>query len=206
MDHVLTHGEQPKTIYVFTKKLKIAEEMFYKHFGSFDGVEQSIWTSFMSKTITDVKTQEVWNAYTSREKTLSLFYSFVELLKCNRSFIVYSTKNMPRQVRTPKILEGLKTEFDSFTSSILQEGLESNELADRKFFSERYKDAIWLQFIFILDFWIRDISADFEKTDEAIEKGLNVTFDLFQRSPIDNLLEYGKFLVKNGGFKDYIHF
>ena len=42
--------------------------------------------------------------------------------------------------------------------------------------------------------------------DEAIEKGVNVTFDLFQRSPIDNLFEYGKFLAKNGGMKEKMGF
>jgi hypothetical protein len=60
--------------------------------------------------------------------------------------------------------------------------------------------------VFILNFWINDNSAAFEKTDEAIEKGINVTFDLFQRSPIDNLFEYGKFLVQNGGIKDKMGF
>ena len=58
----------------------------------------------------------------------------------------------------------------------------------------------------MLNFWINDASAGFEKTDEAIEKGVNVTFDLFQRSPIDNLLEYGKFLAKNGSLKEKMGF
>ncbi len=59
-----------------------------------------------------------------------------------------------------------------------------------------------MQFVFIINFWTSDDSTAFEKTDEAIEKGINVTFDLFQRSPIDNLFEYGKFLTRNGKFKE----
>jgi hypothetical protein len=47
-----------------------------------------------------------------------------------------------------------------------------------------------------------DDSKDFEKSDEAVEKGINVAFDLFQRSPIDNLFEYGKFLTRNSKFKE----
>lgn len=206
MDYVLTHGEQPKSVYIFTRKQKLTEEAFYKHFGSFEGVEQSIWTDLMHTTILEVQGQEIWIKYAAREKALSLFYSFFELLKNTRSFAVYSTEKMPRHMGTPKLLQGLKTAFENFTTVILQEGLDSSELADRKFFSDRYKDALWLQFSFILDFWIRDTSAGFEKTDEAIEKGLNVTFDLFQRSPIDNLLEYGKFLIKNGGFSEKMRF
>ncbi|MDQ2864039.1 MAG: TetR family transcriptional regulator C-terminal domain-containing protein, partial [Bacteroidota bacterium] len=71
-----------------------------------------------------------------------------------------------------------------------------------KFFSKRYKDALWIQFAFIINFWIDDDSNGFEKTDEAIEKGINLSFDLFQRSPIDNLFEYGKFLARNGKLKE----
>jgi hypothetical protein len=56
--------------------------------------------------------------------------------------------------------------------------------------------------MFIINFWLDDDSKDFEKSDEAIEKGINVSFDLFQRSPIDNLFEYGKFLTQNSRFKE----
>ncbi|MGV8880015.1 MAG: TetR family transcriptional regulator C-terminal domain-containing protein [Sphingobacteriaceae bacterium] len=206
MDYVLTHAEQPKSVYIFTRKQKSTEEAFYKHFGSFEGVEQSIWTDLMQKTIAEVQAQQIWIKYSSREKGLSLFYSFFELLKNTRSFAVYSAGQMPKHIGTPKLLQGLKTAFINFTIGILQEGLDSSELTERKFFSDRYKDTLWLQFSFILDFWLRDTSAGFEKTDEAIEKGLNVTFDLFQRSPIDNLLEYGKFLIKNGGFSEKMRF
>ena len=77
--------------------------------------------------------------------------------------------------------------FENFAEETIKEGIETSELiTDRKFFAKRYKDALWVQFVFVLNFWINDNSTGFEKTDEAIEKGINVTFDLFQRSPIDN--------------------
>jgi hypothetical protein len=206
IDFVLTEGEQPKSVYIFAKKNKMPEEEFYKFFGSFDAIEQNIWTGFAIKTIAEIKTQEVWLQYSAREKALSYFYSFFELLKSSRSFVVYSIKKQHRSFVTPQVFEGLKDTFESFCSDLITEGLESNELSERKFFSNRYKDALWVQLVFVLNFWINDNSTDFEKTDEAIEKGINVTFDLFQRSPIDNLFEYGKFLAKNGGLKEQMGF
>lgn len=206
IDYVLTEGGQPKSVYVFAKKNKMAEEEFYKFFGSFDAIEQHIWGTFAHKTLTEIKAQEVWPEYSSREKALSFFYSFFELLKSSRSFAVYSVKKQPRGFSTPQVFESIKTAFDNFADDIIKEGLETAELSDRKFFSSKYKDALWIQFAFVLNFWINDNSAGFEKTDEAIEKGVNVTFDLFQRSPIDNLLDYGKFLAKNGGLKDKMGF
>ncbi|MFD0793522.1 TetR family transcriptional regulator C-terminal domain-containing protein [Mucilaginibacter litoreus] len=205
IDYVLTEGYQPKSVYVFAKKNKMAEDEFYRFFGSFDAVEQSVWTDLINTTLNEVRAQEIWLQYTSREKALSFFYSFFELLKGSRSFVVYSL-GKHRGLGTPKVLEPAKQVFDEFAVDILNQGLESGELSDRKFFSKRYKDALWIQFGFVLNFWINDDSAGFEKTDEAIEKGVNVTFDLFERSPIDNLFEYGKFLAKNGGIKQKMGF
>ena len=206
IDYVLTEGEEPKSVYIFAKKHKMTEAEFYKHFGSFQALEQNIWADVAQKTLAEIKAQEVWAQYSAREKALSYFYAFFELLKQQRSFAVYSLKKQPRGITTPAIFNELHEIFENFCTEILNEGLESGELSDRKFFSKRYKDALWVQFGFVLHFWIGDNSAGFEKTDEAIEKGVNVTFDLFQRSPIDNLFEYGKFLAKNGGFKEKMGF
>ena len=206
IDYVLTNGEQPKSVYIFAKQNEMAEEVFYKYFGSFLAVEQSIWAGFAQTAITEIKTQEVWLTYTAREKALSFFYSFFELLKSSRSFAVYSIKQQPKGFSTPVIFHNLKDIFENFSIGILNEGIETGELSDRKFFADRYKDALWIQFVFVLNFWINDTSAAFEQTDEAIEKGVNVTFDLFQRSPIDNLFEYGKFLAKNGNIKERMGF
>lgn len=205
IDYVLTEGHQPKSVYVFAKDNNMAEEEFYRFFGSFDAVEQSVWVDLTLKTLSEVRAQEIWSQYSSREKALSFFYSFFELLKSNRSFAVYSIRKH-RSIGTPKVLEPAKDIFENFAENILNEGIETQELTDRKFFSKRYKDALWVQFGFVLNFWINDDSAGFERTDEAIEKGVNVTFDLFQRSPIDNLFEYGKFLAKNGGLKEKMGF
>jgi len=206
IDFVLTEGEQPKSVYIFAKKNKMPEEEFYKFFASFDAIEQNIWTSFAAKTIAEIKTQEIWPQYTSREKALSFFYSFFELLKSSRSFVVYSVKKQPKTFSTPQVFVGIKDVFENFCNDLIVEGIESNELSERKFFSNRYKDALWVQLVFVLHFWINDNSTGFEKTDEAIEKGINVTFDLFQRSPIDNLIEYGRFLAKHGGIKQTMGF
>jgi len=202
IDYVLTHNEQPKSVYSFVKKLKISEAEFYEFYGSFDSIEKTIWVELTVETIDTIQQQEVWLQYTSRDRMLSFFYSYVELLKKQRSFIVYSLSKQTTRFSTPDVLSGMKPVFENFAEGLIHEGLETGELADRKFLTKRYKDALWIQFAFIINFWINDDSAGFEKTDEAIEKGINVTFDLFQRSPLDNLFEYGKFLSRNGKFTE----
>lgn len=206
IDYVLTHNEQPKSVYSFAKKLKITEADFYSFYASFNSIEKNIWFELTSEAIHEITQQEHWAQYTAREKVLSFFYSYVELLKSHRSFVSYSLKKHGRRLATPEALLGAKAIFENFAEETINEGLETGELAERKFFSKRYKDALWVQFAFILNFWIDDDSNDFEKTDEAIEKGIQVTFDLFQRSPIDNLFEYGKFLSQNAKLKERMRF
>jgi AcrR family transcriptional regulator len=202
IDYVLTHNETPKSVYDFAKKLGISEADFYNNFASFIAIEKSVWANLTLEAIEKIKEQEIWNQYSSREKILSFFYSYIELLKTKRSFIIYTLKKYAKRLSSPEILSAVKPIFENFAEDVIQNGLDSGELAQRKYFAKRYKDGLWIQFLFIINFWAEDDSNDFEKTDEAIEKGINVAFDLFQRSPIDNLFEYGKFLARNGKFKE----
>ncbi|GAC1304223.1 MAG: hypothetical protein NVSMB24_11380 [Mucilaginibacter sp.] len=206
VDFVLTEGEPPKSVYLFAKKNKMPEEEFYKFFSSFEAVEQNIWTGFAVKTISEIKTHDAWRLFTAREKALSFFYTFFEKLKSSRGFVTYSIQMQPKTFTPSPVLSGIKDVFEHFCNDLIMEGIGSDELSDRKFFTNRYKDALWVQLLFVLNFWINDSSTGFEKTGEAVEKGVNVTFDLFQRSPIDNLLEFGKFLSRTRSIKHKMSF
>ena len=206
IDYVLTNNEEPKSVYVFAKNIGITEQEFYNFYSSFIAVEKAIWADLTIKAIEEIQQQEVWATYTSREKILAFFYAYIELLKTKRSFVVYSLKKSRTHHSTPEVLNDAKTIFQTFAENIIKSGLDSGELADRRYLSKRYKDALWIQFGIILNFWINDSSTNFEKTDEAIERGVNVTFDLFQRSPLDNIIDYGKFVARNSRFKERMRF
>ena len=197
INHVLLNGRQPASVYAFSKELELEEREFYTYYSSFNALEASIWEQFFSDTQEIIESQEVWAGYTVREKFLSLFYSFTEHLKGSRSFVVYSTAQIGLELGTPVIMISLKKRFYSFADRLVAAGIESGELSERRFISSRYVDAIWIQFVFVINFWLRDTSANFEKTDEAIEKGLNVTFDLMSRVPLESILDYGKFIFRN---------
>jgi hypothetical protein len=206
IDYVLTNNEPPKSVYIFAKNIGITEPEFYAFYSSFIGVEKAVWAELTVKTIAEIEGQEVWGSYSAREKVLAFFYAYIELLKSRRSFVVYSLNKHKTKMQTPEILNGTKTIFENFADTTIREGLDKGELADRKFFSKRYKDALWIQFGVILNYWINDNSTGFDKTDEAIERGINLTFDLFERSTLDNLIDYGKFFARSSGFKEKMRF
>ena len=206
IDYVLTKGMKPASVYIFAKENNMTEEEFYNSYASFEGMEESIWTDLCQKALSEVQNQEIWEQYSSRDKILAFFYGLIELLKSKRSFVLYSLKQSGQTIGTPSILKGVKNLFESFASGLVDQGVESGELANRRFLTSRYKNALWIQFGVILNFWVKDNSAGFEKTDEAIEKGINVTFDLFGKTPLDSLFDYGKFMMNNGGMKPNVKF
>ena len=199
IDYVLMEGKAPNSVYSFAKLNKMDEGQFYDFFSSFDAIESGLWIEDFNRTVEKVKAQDVWATYSVREKLLSFFFTYFEILKTHRSFVVHSYKThaKPQSLTISGPLKLLRSSFNDFATELVGEGLESGELKDRMKLNDRYKDAMWAQYMFLLNFWTNDSSVGFEKTDEAIEKGVNVTFDLIGRNPIDNLIDYGKFLAQN---------
>ncbi len=197
VNHLLENGARPASIFKFVKGLKVKEELFYDHFNSFDNVEKAIWSDIFQATVNAITSEEVYNDYSSREKLLAFFYTWIEQLKSNRSYILQSVPKKMKPEITPYYLEHVRKGFKEWVSELLLEAKETDEVMTRPVISDRYDDAIWLQFLFILGFWMKDDSKSFEKTDAAIEKSVNLAFDLMGRGPLDTMVDFGKFLFQN---------
>jgi hypothetical protein len=71
------------------------------------------------------------------------------------------------------------------------------EVATRPVLDKRYPHLFWLHLGFILLFWKQDSSAGFENTDAAIEKSVNLAFDLIGKGAVDSAIDFAKFLYQN---------
>ena len=58
-------------------------------------------------------------------------------------------------------------------------------------------EALWMQVGFVFRYWVEDRSPRFEKTDAAIEKSVNLAFDLMGKSALDSFLDFAKFLYQH---------
>jgi len=197
IEYILENGTKPASIFKFVKELKVKEELFYDHFNSFESVEKVIWSDMFERTVQAITSEEVYGEYSAREKMLAFFYTWIENLKSNRSFILQSVPKRMRPEVTPYYLEQVRHGFNDWIADLLLEAKETEEVTTRPVISDRYDDAIWLQFLFILGFWMKDDSKAFEKTDAAIEKSVNLAFDLMGRGPLDAMVDFGKFLFQN---------
>lgn len=197
ISYVLEHGKKPESIFKFIKALKIKEEDFYESFNSFENIEKQIWFSIFNETLEMVKNDSVYDEYSVREKMLAFFYSFIEKLKGHRSYILQTVPKKIRPELTPYYLIEVRKAFKDWVNELLLEGEETEEIEKRPVISKKYDEALWLQFLFVIGFWIKDESRGFEKTDAAIEKSVNLAFDLMGRGPLDAIVDFGKFLFQN---------
>lgn len=196
-EYVLENGSQPASIFKFVKSIKIKEEVFYEHFNSFENVEKEIWLDLLKQTLEAIQSEEVYDEYSAREKLLAFYYTFIEVMKSQRSYILQTAKPGNRPDFSPYFLEYLKKDFIEFVEEILLEAQETEEVKARPYISDRYKDGIWVQFLFVLRFWFKDDSRGFEKTDAAIEKAVNLSFDLMGKGPLDAMIDFAKFIYQN---------
>jgi hypothetical protein len=197
IEFVLTQGSRPVSVYKFCLDLGIKEEDFYNLFGSFDGLENHIWKGFIDKTISRLKADKAFHSFITREKILAFYFTLLEELKSNRSYVLFQLEHSKKFELVPEYIKGFKAEFESFFESELNVAKGKGEIANRPVLDKRYPQLFWLHLGFVLLFWKQDSSPGFEKTDAAIEKSVNLAFDLIGKGAVDTAIDFAKFLYQN---------
>ena len=87
-EHKLMHGEQPASVFAFAKSIKIDESHFFEHFSSFTDLESEIWEDMITQVISAMENDASYPEFSVREKLLSFYYTMLEVLKSNRSYVL----------------------------------------------------------------------------------------------------------------------
>ncbi|MBI1221279.1 MAG: TetR/AcrR family transcriptional regulator [Bacteroidetes bacterium] len=193
--YLLENGKPPASIHQFCVSLKKKETEFYAHFSSFD----SLKSEWLLREFNDVKAaiqgDEAFESYGAREKYMAFLYAWVEQAVRSRSLWLLIHPDLKSPWMHSQLFSRLKPAFKSFAQGICREGTDNSEVMQRPFLSDHYPDVMWVQFLFIHQFWIKDDSTEFEKTDSAIEKSVHLVFDLMGNSAFDSAMDFGKFML-----------
>jgi hypothetical protein len=135
-------------------------------------------------------------SFNNREKMLTLYYTFFEMLTANRSYVLFTLKNEDSMLKNAVELKGLRRKVKNYTAELIREGNEEQQVKLLKRSETIFSEAAWVQLMFLMKFWMDDNSPQFESTDVAIEKSVNTVFDLFENTPLERVLDLGKFLWK----------
>ena len=91
-------------------------------------------------------------------------------------------------------LKEFRKSFKNFIEENIESPFKNDKIAN--YATPVMNEGVWIQFIFILKFWIDDTSPSFEKTDILIEKTITTSSLLMDQKPLESLFDLAKFLYK----------
>lgn len=197
-DYLLSNGKRPVNVYVFMKDNKAEESDFYQFFSGFETLENEYLKHFFQKSLELTGKIKGYKAFGAKEKLLNFYFVFFENLNLNRSLVLQLLGDK-KDIRSLKRLSSLRNIHRDFLKSIDFEQLPlAGDIPGKvKAFGDRSREeTLWLHFLSIIDFWKNDRSPEFESTDIYIEKTIDTGFDLIYNSPLQKILDVGKFLWK----------
>ena len=196
-DYLLNHGERPNSIYLFAKHHGFEEKDFYDYFASFEQIEKQMIVNLFVKSVELAAEVNDVEEITSKEKLLNIYYIFFENLTMNRSLVLMILGN--DQSHAAKILNQLKETHRDFIKTLDFNDwniIEKSKDTIKNFHEKAREEALWLHLVSAIEFWKKDTSPSFEKTDVYIEKTIDTGFELMDNEPLRKVLDLGKFLFK----------
>jgi AcrR family transcriptional regulator len=196
----LLNGRTPNSVFELTKKLKLEESVFYKYFGSLEALRKSIVSEFINKTTATLDTDPAYDAFTAREKLLALFFTLFEQFQLQRSYLLAKYGDIKKTPETSKDWNEFMKLLVDRVDIILSEAKLQEEIKNRPVIGNHYGKGFPIVFAYLFRVWIKDDSPEFETTDAAIEKAVNLSFDMLGTTPLDSLIDFGKFAFKTKVF------
>lgn len=196
MNYRLEKSDRPKSVYQFAKENGFDETLFYSFFGTLESVEKEIYKIFIEKTIDLIQKDPAYENYDMKDKMLSFYFTLFEMMSANRSYVLLTLKEHQNQLKNLIQLSSFRTEFKNYVSEIITDDVRIQYEKFQNIQEKAIKESSWIQFLMILKFWLEDESAAFEKTDIFIEKSVKAGFELMNITPIESVIDFGKFLFK----------
>ena len=196
-DYLLNHGEKPKNVYLFAKENNFEEKEFYHYFSGFEQIESEILNHLFTKSLELASEVNSSSEMITKEKLLNVYYIFFENMTMNRSLVLSILGS--NKIQNIKTLQNLRETHKQFVNTLDFKEWEMIEKAKediRKFNEKSRQEALWLHLVSAIDFWKKDTSPDFEKTDIFIEKTVDTGFELMDNEPLRKVFDLGKFLWK----------
>ncbi|WP_309398099.1 TetR/AcrR family transcriptional regulator [Cerasicoccus maritimus] len=196
LDHLLDEGEPPASIRRFAKNQGVSEKDFYAHFANFDSLEGEVWQSLVSDTVAALEADADYQEYPAQQKLAAFYYTFLEGALDYRSFMLLRYPGMQLAV-CPSCLAKFRDAFLGYVKPLLDEAKSTQEVPSRGKLNQAYPGLVYAQFLFIVDFWLKDESEQFQRTDALIEKSVTLGFDLIGAQVVDSAFDLVRFLLGN---------
>jgi hypothetical protein len=199
----LLEGKPPVSVFAFCDQNAWTEAEFYSFYTDFKQLDSAYWTENFDAAVNRLKASEEWGQYGAREKWLAFYFTWFEMLLEERSFAIATAPSGPTSTMQGSRYSDWKERFVKFARELIAEGEANGEIERRSFIGERYPEALWMQNLFLLGFWISDRSKGFEDTDAAIEKSVNLAFELFRKGVLESAIDAFRFFSRKNPMESW---
>ncbi|MEO1254239.1 MAG: hypothetical protein AAFY41_05025, partial [Bacteroidota bacterium] len=155
------------------------------------------WDEYYTKTLEVIHKDPDFEEMSPREKHLSFIYTMLEIVKSDRSYILYKLEGkkpneLPEELRqTQKIITQSDIDWSKTFEFLPGRAQNITESA--------YKRVLWSHTIATLLFWVKDDSGDAKDTDVFIEKSTRTAFDIGELPALDSIIDLSKFFLQKMG-------
>lgn len=192
---VVSKCKKPEGFEVFSDHLRSVNIELNGTYHSLTRIERDVVLGTFTETIRRLENEPEYLEFSTREKVLACYYTWLEELGEIREFLKILSKNSLISLSTERFLKSVEPVFKNYIEDLLHEGSDTGEIAERKIIESRYPVMLWYNSRFIFQFWLHDDSVEFERTDAAVEKSVNFVFDLLAPNLIDSGFDFLRFLI-----------
>ncbi len=196
MDYVAEHHTKPQSVEDFAQIHQFDDVIFYEYFTSFIDLEKTIYNVLFENSLNILKRSQEYYSFSKKDKLLSLYYTFFENLTLNQEFVKQNLEGLEKQLKALSTFSLLKKSFIAFIGELNLETISLNVDSIEAIQKKAIKESAWIQFLFILKFWLDDTSESSEKTDILIEKSINTSVEFLDTKSLYNIIDLAKFLYK----------
>ncbi len=187
-------GHGPVSVHRFCEDLGIGEKDFYMAFPNLDAVEKHFWKAWIESIVTAVSAGKEWRSFSAKERHLAFLFAFSGEALEQRSLLEQRFGKITL-LCNPSSLDGLKSSLKDFAGDLIQYGMEKGEIAHRGALGNFYPEVLYIHWRSVLEYFLKDESQGFERTDAFIEKTVEFAFDLLRTQAIDSAADLVRFLL-----------
>jgi hypothetical protein len=188
-----TANPKAQGLHEFLQESQIEASNFFHNFGSLRALEKLTHQSTVDRTIQRLYEDEQYLSYSGREKLLAFCFTWFDELVDSRLYLLTLQEHC-----TDKYLfsSDVSSPILAYMKELLSEAEAKGEVPLRLFINNAYPQAGLAAIKFLLGVWLRDTSPKFSRTDKAVEKTINLYFDLICRGPLESLQEFSRLLIE----------
>lgn len=188
-----TENPQAQGLHEFLQNSRIEASHFFHNFGSLRALEKLTHQSTVERAIQRLHEDEQYLSYSGREKMLAFCFTWFDELVETRLYLLMLHETC---AETCRFSSDISSSIRTYLKEILSEAEAKGEVPLRLFLNNTYPQVGLVAIKFLLEVWLRDTSPKFSRTDKAVEKTVNLYFDLICRGPIESVLEFSRFLLE----------